>query len=298
MTELTGPPAPVPAPPQEVPPQHVPPQHVPPHFPPQPTTVWAVPAGLSQPRPPRPWLRTALRWAVATGVFLVVGAVTAAVVMVPARTDLPGLKTPSDHRYSFAPLRLPPLPSGAAGPNEQNPPDGNQTHAADLRRLLLPTPVGAKPDPAYPGLSGWYSPTAYAAKFSNSADLQAQFADHALRHIAATAWTGPDGTRTEIYLLAYQSDVTVTALLSSETDTTVPLAAPYVSAQSGLSFPGVQSSDVVVATEPAASSVPAADVVFMQCADVEAVIVMTNPKAVVPATVTQVVTLQNDLLQG
>lgn len=294
MSDLTGPPAPVPTPPQpQAPPQ------VPPHVPTQqPPTVWAVPADLSAPRPPRPWLRTALRWAVAAAVFLVVGAVTAVAVMVPARTDLPGLKTPSDHRYTFAPLRLPTLPSGAAGPNEQDPADGNQTHAADLRRLLLTGPVGAKPDPSYPGLSGWYSPTAYAAKFSGGDDLRKQFADYGLRHIAATAWTGPDGTRTEIYLLAYRSDVTVTALLSSETGDTVPMAAPYVSQQSDPSFPGVDSSNVMLSAEPAASSVPAADVVFLDCADVQAVIVMTNPKAVAPATLTQVVTLQNDLLQG
>ncbi|QMU66926.1 hypothetical protein [Streptacidiphilus sp. P02-A3a] len=291
MSELTGPPAPVPTPPQP----QAPPQPPPGGFPA--TMVWAVPAYLP-PGPPRPWRRTALRWAIAAAVFLVVGAVTAAVMMVPARTDLPGLRTPSDHRYTFAPLRLPELPSGAAGPNEQGPASGNQTHAADLRRLLLTAPVGGKPDPGYPGASGWYSPTGFAAKFSDGDDLRKQFADHGLRHIAATAWTGPDGTRTEIYLLAYRSDTTVTALFSSEFDTMVPMAAPYVGEESDPFFPGVGSSNVMLAVEPAGTSAPAADVVWLDCADVEAVIVMTNPKAVTPATLTQVVTLQNDLLQG
>jgi len=297
MSELTGPPAPVPTPPLPQAAHQVPPQ--PPLGGFAPATVWAVPAHLSAPhRPPRRWLRTALRWATAAAVFLVVGAVTAAVVMVPARTDLPGLKTPSDHRYTFAPLRLPTLPPGAAGPNEQDPAAGNQTHDADLRRLLLTEPVGAKPDPAYPGLTGWYSPSAYAAQFHNAADLLNQFADHGLRHVAATGWTGPDGTHTTIYLLAYRSDATVTTLFSNDTTSTVPNVAPFIEFASDPSFPGIDSSEVMHASEPAAAPVPAAEVVFLDSADVEAVIVMTNPKAVDPATVTQVVTLQNELLQG
>ena len=258
MSELTGPPAPVPTPPLPQAAHQVPPQ--PPLGGFAPATVWAVPAHLSAPhRPPRRWLRTALRWATAAAVFLVVGAVTAAVVMVPARTDLPGLKTPSDHRYTFAPLRLPTLPPGAAGPNEQDPAAGNQTHDADLLN---------------------------------------QFADHGLRHVAATGWTGPDGTHTTIYLLAYRSDATVTTLFSNDTTSTVPNVAPFIEFASDPSFPGIDSSEVMHASEPAAAPVPAAEVVFLDSADVEAVIVMTNPKAVDPATVTQVVTLQNELLQG
>lgn len=263
-------------------------------------TVWAVPARLpAGPRPDRPWLRTALRWSVAAAVFLVVGAVTAVCVMIPARTDLPGLRTPGDHRYSFAPLKLPALPSGAAGPNEQDPADGNLTHAADLRQLLLTAPAGAKPVPGYPGATGWYSPQTYAAQFLDGGQLLSEFADSGLRHIAATAWTGPDGTRTEIYLLAYRSDTTATALFSSDSDSTVPLVTSYLSPATDIPFPGVASSDVTVETQPrASSSDPAGAVAFLDCGDVEAVIVMTNPTRVNPVTVTQVVTLQNDLLQG
>jgi len=313
MSEATGPQAQAPVPaapqppavPQTVPPP-VPPQGPPPVPPQGPLpegfrtpTVWAVPARLpSGPRPERPWLRTALRWSVAAGVFLVVGAVTAVCVMVPARTDLPGLRTPGDHRYSFAPLKLPALPSGAAGPNEQDPADGNLTHAADLRQLLLAAPAGAKPVPGYPGTTGWYSPRTYAAQFLDSGQLLSEFADSGLRHIAATAWTGPDGTRTEIYLLAYRSDTTAAALFSSDGDNVVPLVTSYLSPAADIPFPGVASSNVTVKTQPRTGSDPAGALAFLDCGDVEAVIVMTNPGQVNPVTVTQVVTLQNDLLQG
>jgi len=264
-----------------------------------PTTVWAVPPHLlTPPGRPRPWLRTALRWSAAAGVFLVVGAITAACMLVPARTDLPGLKTPSDQRYSFPPLKLPALPPGADGPNEQNTTNGEQTHAADLRKLLLPAPVGAKPDLSYPGTTGWYSPTAYAAKFDDTSNLLAEFADSGLRHIAATAWTGPDGTRTEIYLLAYRSDATVSSTFSYDSSDSHLLAAPYISVDGEIDFPGIDSSAVTAESQPPAGGGLSADVAFVDCADVEAVVVMSNPHRVNPVTFTQVVTLQNELLQG
>jgi len=298
MSDLTDPPAPpLPQAPPQLPQPY--PQGPPPVGFSAPTTVWAVPPHLlTPPGRPRPWLRTALRWSAAAGVFLVVGAITAACMLVPARTDLPGLKTPSDQRYSFPPLKLPALPPGADGPNEQNTTNGEQTHAADLRKLLLPAPVGAKLDLSYPGTTGWYSPTAYAAKFDDTSNLLAEFADSGLRHIAATAWTGPDGTRTEIYLLAYRSDATVSSTFSYDSSDSHLLAAPYISVDGEIDFPGIDSSAVTAESQPPAGGGLSADVAFVDCADVEAVVVMSNPHRVNPVTFTQVVTLQNELLQG
>jgi hypothetical protein len=267
-------------------------------FPPPPT-AWAVPPQLAGPsRAPRPWLWTALRWSVAAGLFLLVGAATAIGVAAPARTDLPGLGTPSDHRYAFPPLKLPPLPPGAVGPNESHAAGGDQAHAADLRKLLLPGPVGAKPDSSFPGSTGWYSPTAYAAKFNDQSSLLAQFADSGLRHIAATAWTGPDGTRTEIYLLAYRSSTTASNGFSYDGDNSVLLAESGANVDSGIRFPGIGSGSVIAEVGPLTASEPAADIAYLSCGDVEVVVMMTNPRSVNPVTFKQVVGLQNELLQG
>lgn len=265
----------------------------------QASTVWAVPAQLVPgPRRERPWLRTALRWTAAAAVFVAVGVGTAVGVMAPPRTDLPGLKSPSDQRYVFPALKLPALPPGALGPNEENEANGSQVHLADLRQLLLPAPVGARPDTSFPGASGWYPVSAYAAKFTDSGELRATFADSGLRHIAATAWTGPDGTRTEVYLLAFRSPAPAAALFTFDSSNSQPVAEPEVAPDPEASFPGVDSNAVTAEVEPKApGDVPTA-MAFLNVGDVEAFIVMTNPNAVVPATFTQVVALQNELLQG
>src|SRR6266702_4529433 len=62
-----------------------------------------------EPRRRFPW-----RWVGAVVVALAVGTGCAFAVMTPQRTKLPGLKTASDGRYTFAPLRLPTLAPGQA----------------------------------------------------------------------------------------------------------------------------------------------------------------------------------------
>ncbi|MGW4897535.1 hypothetical protein ACWEQL_35585, partial [Kitasatospora sp. NPDC004240] len=84
--------------------------------------------------------RTALRWGAAALVFAVAGTGAAVAVTSPERTDIPGLRTESDGRYTFPPLVLPPLPSGKPSPGG---PNGLSRHAADLRNLLLPVPKEA-----------------------------------------------------------------------------------------------------------------------------------------------------------
>ena len=309
LTDPQSPPQSTPQSPPQQPQQPQQPQSPPPPYPLagpaagfQPSTAWAVPAQLPQqavPRGPRPWLRTALRWSVAAGVFLFVAAVTAICVSAPARTDLPGLKTPSDHRYTFPALELPPLPPGAVGPNEQGAGSGgDQTHAVDLRKLLLPEPVGAKPDHTYPGATGWYSPTAYAAMFDDKSGLLAEFSDSGLRHIAATAWTGPDGSRTEIYLLQFRSADTAADDFSYDTSDSSLLAAPDANSESGFSFPGIGGTDDLAEIGPKNADEHATDIAYLACGEVEAVVLMTNPESVNPATFRQVVVLQNEMLQG
>ena len=82
-------------------------------------------------------------------------------------------------------------------------------HHADLRTLLLPEPEGAVNDPHFPGTKGWLDPAAYVAVRSSDAAHRkkdvAYLNDEGLRHIAARAWTMPDGTRAEVYLLQFIS---------------------------------------------------------------------------------------------
>ena len=68
----------------------------------------------------------------------VVGVGCAFAVMAPPRTDLPGLKTPSDGRYVFAPLSLPTLAPGQLPPGDLA--NTGEQHMADIRKLLLPAP--------------------------------------------------------------------------------------------------------------------------------------------------------------
>ncbi|MFF2039556.1 hypothetical protein ACFVVX_03950 [Kitasatospora sp. NPDC058170] len=111
---------------------------------------WAGPAGpealapLAPPETPeeraarlRRRRNALLRWGAAVLVLATAGTAAAIAVTAPERTRIPGLATANDGRYTFAPLALPPLPSGKAAPSAS---DSRNRHAADLRYLLLPAP--------------------------------------------------------------------------------------------------------------------------------------------------------------
>ncbi|MFC1400618.1 MULTISPECIES: hypothetical protein [Streptacidiphilus] len=298
MSELTEPtpaPTPTPAPAPASTPVPVP---APPQF--DPSTVWAVPPLLS-PAPPRnrTWLRTALRWTTAVVVCAAVGTGAAFAVAAPRRTDIPGLKTPTDGRYAFPALTLPALPSGAVGPAEQKTSSGvEETHAADLRQLLLPMPVGGQADASYPGRSGWYSTTAFAQKFVDASGMAKHLQDDGVRHIAATAWTGPDGTRTEIYLLQFRSSSSAGDLNSLTCDTS-PAAAPDALVDPEFSAPDIPTGIFLSGRAgDAQGGHPAARVTCFDHGEVAAVVMMTNPSKVNPVVAQQVATLQSELLLG
>lgn len=141
-------------------------------------------------------------------VFAALGGVAAYEVTQPRRTDVPGLRTPDDGRWTYRTLKLPKLPAGKPGARDD---DGNPAgrHYADLRQLLLPAPKGAKADAAFPGAGGWLPTSTFLKLYRDTADrkaVAARLGQNTLRHIAARAWTMPDGTRTEIYLLQFNSE--------------------------------------------------------------------------------------------
>ncbi|MFG2746938.1 hypothetical protein ACGFY0_43640 [Streptomyces chartreusis] len=151
-------------------------------------------------------LRAVLRWTAAVVVLAAVGSSTAYAITRMERTDVPGLATEADGRWTYPEITKPPLPSGSPAPfAEANP---ASVHYADLRALLLPAPEGAKADKALNGRDGWLAKkdflSAYGSKEDRD-DLGQVLTDHGLRHVAARGWTAQDGTRTRIYLLQFDS---------------------------------------------------------------------------------------------
>ncbi|MEU2260985.1 hypothetical protein ABZ557_12015 [Streptomyces sp. NPDC019645] len=149
-------------------------------------------------------LRALARWTAAVLVCGGLGAGTAYGISSMERSDVPGLATESDGRWSYPRLSLPALPAGSQRPFT----DGNRhrIHHADLRKLLLPAPSGATPDKKLTG--GWVSADQYVSEYveDNRADLRQALEDYAVRHIAARGWTMPDGTTARVYLLRFNSE--------------------------------------------------------------------------------------------
>ncbi|MFI6447264.1 hypothetical protein [Kitasatospora sp. NPDC050543] len=109
----------------------------------------------------RRWLAAA-RWSAAVLVLGLTGTAAAIGVTTPDRTDLPGLATKGDGRYTYPQLVLPPLPPLPSGRSTPGPQDAR--HTADLRLLLLPVPkeAGGSLTPlsfAVPTASGPASPS-------------------------------------------------------------------------------------------------------------------------------------------
>lgn len=170
-----------------------------PEAPPQPVTP--VPAPKN-----RRVLRAVLRWTAAVVVFAVAGAGTAYGITRMERTDVPGLATESDGRWEYPEIVRPPLPSGRPGPFAEENTAGS--HYADLRRLVLPAPEGATADKALEGKDGWLATKDFLAAFESKDDREtvgALLTDNGLRHVAARGWTTTDGTRTQIYLLQFDT---------------------------------------------------------------------------------------------
>jgi hypothetical protein len=262
-------------------------------------SVWAVPPELLPAAPrDRAWLRTALRWTTAVVVCAAVGTGTAFAVTAPRRTDIPGLRTPTDGRYVFPALTLPALPSGAVGPAEGITGSSEGMHTADLRKLLLPAPVGAQVDASYPGVSGWYPVTSFGQKFDYVSTMTERLQDDGARHVAATAWKGPDGTRTEVFLVQLRSYNTATDLYQL-TCGTAPDVAPNAVVDPEFVSPDISGATVYTARAgDAQPGHPAARITCLQNGDVVAVIEMTNPVRVNPVVTEQVATLQAELLLG
>ncbi|WP_443046719.1 hypothetical protein [Streptomyces sp. DSM 40750] len=163
-------------------------------------------------------LRAVLRWTAAVVVFSAVGVTAAIGVLGMERTDVPGLATESDGRWEYPTLTKPALPSGSPGPFAETNKAG--AHHADLRDLVLPAPKGAKVDAALRGEDGWLATKDFLAEFAPEDDAAEELGqvltDYGVRHIAARGWTMPDGTRTRIYLLQFNTAALADEVFSLE----------------------------------------------------------------------------------
>ncbi|WP_217205555.1 hypothetical protein [Streptomyces sp. AC550_RSS872] len=174
-------------------------------IPPEPAGDPAVPA-VPPVKKDRRVLRAVLRWTAAVVVFAAVGASTAYGITRMERTDVPGLATETDGRWTYPEITRPPLPAGSPAPFAEE--NLASLHHADLRELLLPAPTGAEADKELSGRDGWLATKDFLSAYALEEDrdnLGQLLTDHALRHIAARGWTTPDGTRTRIYLLQFES---------------------------------------------------------------------------------------------
>ncbi|MER5638369.1 hypothetical protein ABT095_15590 [Kitasatospora sp. NPDC002227] len=265
------------------------------------TLVEVLEAGEpEQPKAPKS-RRGLVRLAAAALVFALTGTAAALAVAAPERTALPGLRTPNDGRYSFAPLTLPALPSGKPKP------DGVASvsrHYADLRGLLLPEPKGATREPvahATPQTTdaAFVRCTDYAARDLHPALYTTLLTESACRAAAERVWTGPDGTRTELWLLGFGSAAEAGPFyLKAASDNPIDLPG-LQDLDSGFVPVGSQTVSAYRATQKTAGDhrEPIGRVGYLQAGDVLAVVVMTNPKGVPAQAFRQVVTLQDQLLQ-
>ncbi|WP_433451165.1 hypothetical protein ACQPXS_22980 [Streptomyces sp. CA-142005] len=78
------------------------------------------------------------------------------------RTGRPGLGTRPDSRWEYPRIVRPPLPASRPAPFAHR--NKASVHYADLHKLVLPAPKGAKAAPAL--AHGWVEPKAYLAEYA------------------------------------------------------------------------------------------------------------------------------------
>ncbi|WP_224284776.1 hypothetical protein [Streptomyces sp. LS1784] len=270
--------------------------------------------------------KAAVRWSCAALVFALAGTGTALAVTAPERTDLPGLATASDGRYTFAPLTLPPLPAGKEAPDGK----GRSPHQADLRYLLLPAPKeagGPLTPPVFPAptlgptpsasptasptpsasatalapvseFGQWVPCDAIAEEQQDAAKMRSLLLADACRAATVREWTASDGTRTQIRLLRFGSFRESWDAFTALRGKAQPKAAPDTRTTSHSDWDTVDgiSRTVMESTTAGPKGDPTARFAYVSASDILAVITMTNPAGVPTVPFRQVVTLQSDLL--
>ncbi|WP_338697977.1 hypothetical protein V2W30_18535 [Streptomyces sp. Q6] len=277
----------------------VPPQPAPYPYPP---AYGQQPPGLVVPVPvkkDRRVLRAVLRWTAAVVVFGVVGAGVAYGVTEQKRGDLPGLATESDGRWEYPTIERPPLPSGAPDPFAEE--NTREEHFADLRALVLPAPKGATADKKLAGDDGWLPGATYVDTYDKDSrgDLRTSLKEGGLRQIAARGWTMPDGTRTRIYLLRFNTSAFAREHLNAITDNGATLlGAADVEESYGWSAKGskVPFTSLHVYDEQKPYGKEQLRQAYIQAGDVIGLVVQSGAGTTPKIPFQQTVALQNQLL--
>ncbi|WP_420856532.1 hypothetical protein [Streptomyces mangrovisoli] len=248
-------------------------------------------------------LRAVLRWSAAVVVFAVAGAGTAYGITRMDRTDVPGLATQSDGRWDYPTLVKPPLPSGSPGPLVKSNTAG--AHYADLRKLVLPAPKGAKADKTLAGDDGWLDRKILLAEYASKTDREAlggKLTDYGLRHIAARGWTMPDGTRTRIYLLQFDTAALADDMMSKEitgySEPVYPITGEGTSARDEVFPEKAQVADLVVNPYVEQKPYGAEQVrqAYLSAGDTVAIVLQSRKGEALAVPFEQTVTLQSELL--
>lgn len=254
----------------------------------EPANPWALPSELLEAEQKAPRRRIRPRTVVAAGIALVTGVAAAVAVTLPARTDVPGLRTPNDGRYAFPALVLPPLPSGKGEPSKMG------RHYADLRGLVLPPPKGVTAPPASRG-----SCTDFAALYQDANKVAEALAEDPCRDVARETWTAKDGTKTDIWLLQFGAKAEQDHVFSATSS--LDLKNPSgLQASTGLTVPEVSVYNYLRGTAQTAGPKhePVGRMAVVGEADVMVVVVMTNPNGVPVQAFSQVTLLQDQMLHA
>ncbi|MFB7498929.1 hypothetical protein ACFC09_30310 [Streptomyces sp. NPDC056161] len=262
----------------------------------------SIPDAPGAPPKDRRVLRAVLRWTAAVAVFAAVGTGTAYGITRMERTDVPGLATEQDGRWPYPEISAAPLPPGKPGPLA--PTNMTGSHYADLRKLVLPAPGGAKADKALRGTDGWLATRDFLALYGTHGDrakVGQLLTDYGLRHIAARGWTTEDGTRTGIYLLQFDTATAAEEVLGDITEFDSPVYAARGAAETLYDEGFPSDADVSGVTRLAYDEVKpygAAQVrqAYLGAGDVVGVVVQSRPGRAAAVPFQQTVALQSQLL--
>ena len=244
--------------------------------------------------------RNALRWFGAVVVTLGLGGGTAFALTLPQRTDLPGLGTAPDGRYTFPQLSLPALPAGQPAPSASENSEAEQ-HLADIRKLLLPRPLGASPQNPKSSVNGWIADPSPLFIVRDSKSI---FGEFGLRHTAAEGWKTSDGATTTIYLLQFADGKAAAGAQSklANDDTTVDLTVSLSAALTGVpqETPSHQITPVASLSgdyTPVKTGGTLTTYGSFLSGDIIAVVIQSGPASLPFPPFQQVMTLQTQLLQ-
>ncbi|MFF1559779.1 hypothetical protein [Streptomyces sp. NPDC058279] len=245
-----------------------------------------------------------LRWAAAVVVFAAAGAGTAYGITQQQRTDLPGLSTRADGRWTYPAQARPTPPPGAPLPAGAD--NKGATHYADLSALMLAAPVGARPDTAFKADKDAVVPSdAFLEEYPADArpKLKESLEWDGLRKITGRSWIMPDGTRTRIYLLRFHSSGFVDSFQGCKPDVRLAGAAS-LSADPEWMEVGVDAdtsavisgTDVALYEEPKPFGEAQTRLGCLQAGDVQAVIIQSRKGGAAMVPFHQTLVLQRQLL--